>query len=72
MTTVSEHTYLREEELIRRAIEALLAALGPVEATRFLALPRAHTVDAVQRHREWQASLDQQQFFDQVFDSAAS
>lgn len=65
--TVTEHTYMREEELIRRAIEALVTALGPVEATRFLTLPRAHTMDAVQRHREWQANLDQQQFFDQVF-----
>lgn len=65
--TVTEHTYLREEELIRRAIEALLTALGPVEATRFLTLPRVRTVDAVRRHQEWQAGLDQQQFFDQVF-----
>lgn len=69
MTIASEHTYLREEELIHRAIEALLSALGPVEATRFLTLPRTHTLDAVQRHQAWQADLDQQQFFDQVFAS---
>ena len=71
MTMTAEHTYLREEELVHRAIEALLTALGPVEATRFLTLPRARTVDAVQRHQEWQAGLDQQQFFDQVFGSSA-
>lgn len=72
MTVATEHTYLREEELIRRAVAALLAALGPVEATRFLTLPRARAVDAVQRHQEWQAGLDQQQFFDQVFGAATS
>ncbi len=67
MTSPTEHTYLREEELIHRAVAALLAALGPVEATRFLTLPRTRTVDAVQRHQEWQAGLDPQRFFDQVF-----
>ena len=64
--TVTEHTYMHEEEL-----EALMTAFGPLEATRFLTLPRDHTMDAVQRHREWQANLDQQQFFDQVFGADA-
>jgi hypothetical protein len=61
-------TYLKEEELVRRAITALLHALGPVEATRFLTLPRRRQVDSVQRHREWQKALDPKDFFDQVFD----
>lgn len=65
--TTAEHTYLKEEELVRRAIDALLRALGPVEATRFLSLPRTQQIDAVQRHREWQAGLDKAQFFDEVF-----
>ncbi len=63
----AEHTYLQEDELVRRAIDALLRALGPVEATRFLAMPRAQQLDSIQRHREWQAALDQAEFFDQVF-----
>jgi hypothetical protein len=67
MTTV-EHAYLQEDELVRRAIAALLRSLGPVEATRFLTLPRRRHVDAVQRHREWQETLDQDVFFDQVFE----
>lgn len=62
-----EHTYLQEDEMIRRAVETLLRALGPVEATRFLALPRKRHLDSVQRHREWQDTLDQEVFFRQVF-----
>ncbi len=63
----AEHTYLQEDELVRRAIDALLRALGPVEATRFLAMPREQQIDSVQRHREWQATLDKAEFLDQVF-----
>lgn len=70
--TVKEHRYLQEEELIRRALAALLQALGPVEMARFLMLPRDHRMDAVQRHREWQASLEQESFFNEVFSSLES
>jgi len=66
MTTI-QHTYLQEDELMRRAIAALIRALGPVEATRFLTLPRSQQLDSIQRHREWQETLDPTQFFDQVF-----
>ncbi len=65
--TVIEHQYLQEEELIRRAIETLLRALGPVETTRFLDLARSRPLDSVQRHRVWQESLDKDAFFQQVF-----
>jgi hypothetical protein len=64
---MSEHIYLKEEEMIRRAIEALLRDLGPVEATRFLTLPQRRKVDSVTRHRLWQEGLDRDVFFDQVF-----
>jgi hypothetical protein len=60
--------YLTEEELIERALQALIDALGPVEAMRFLTLPRAHRLESIERHRQWQANLDQESFFDQVFD----
>lgn len=60
-------TYLTEDELIERAVKALLEALGPVETMRFLTLPRPSRLESVQRHRQWQASLSQQDFFDQVF-----
>jgi hypothetical protein len=61
--TVTEHRYLQEDELIRRAVEAL----GPVETTRFLDLARSRPVDSIQRHRVWQESLDKDAFFQQVF-----
>jgi hypothetical protein len=61
--------YLSEEELIERALAALLEALGPVETMRFLTLPRPHRLESVERHRRWQASLNQEQFFDQLFGS---
>jgi hypothetical protein len=64
---MSEHTYLCEDEMIRRAIKALLRDLGPVESIRFLTLPQRHRMDSVVRHRLWQETLDQDRFFDQVF-----
>lgn len=35
--------------------------------TRFLALERTHRLDSVERHRQWQASLDHTEFYDQLF-----
>jgi len=60
-------TYLPEDVMVRRALEALMNTLGPVEMIRFLTLPRQRQLDAVQRHRQWQGSLDKDRFFDQVF-----
>jgi hypothetical protein len=62
--------YLSEEELIERALTALLESLGPVEAMRFLSLPHPRRLESVKRHRQWQTQLDQAQFFDQIFDPA--
>jgi hypothetical protein len=64
---VIPYTYLPEDEMIQRAMKALFAALGPVEATRFLTMPQRQRLDSVARHQQWQAKLDSQQFFDQVF-----
>jgi len=64
MTT---QTYLPEETVVQRGVEALVKALGPVEAARFLSLPRQRLLDYVQWHRQWQTSLDQKNFFDAVF-----
>lgn len=65
------HTFLSEEAMIERAVEALLQALGPVEAARFLALPRKPILDAVEWHRQWQATLDVDTFLDQAFADSA-
>lgn len=63
--------YLSEEELIKRAMTALLEALGPVETMRFLTLPRPRRLESVKRHRQWQATLNQEQFFDELFASTS-
>ena len=60
-----------EEQLITKAIEVLVKELGPVEASRFLALPRKKRVDSVKRHRQWQAQLQQEEFFDRIFGARA-
>jgi len=60
--------YLPEDELIERGLAALIKALGPVETMRFLTLPRTRRIESVTRHRRWQATLDRERFFDQVFD----
>jgi len=64
---MSTQTYLPEETMIKRGLAALMEALGPVETARFLNLPRGRYGDYVEWHRQWQASLDPQRFFDEVF-----
>lgn len=64
---MAEHAYLKEDEMIRRAIEALLRDLGPVETARFLTLPQRDRLDSVARHRLWQEGLERDTFYDQVF-----
>lgn len=59
--------YLPEEQLIQKALETLMTALGPMEATRFLSLLQDGRVESVTRHRQWQQTLDQKTFFDQLF-----
>jgi hypothetical protein len=68
---MTAQVYLPEEILIRRALEAMMTALGPVETARFLNLPRQRDSDYVEWHRRWQAGLDPQRFFDEVFGPAA-
>jgi hypothetical protein len=57
-----------EEELITKAVDVLVKELGPVEASRFLALPKKKRIESVKRHRQWQAQLQPAEFFDRVFD----
>ena len=57
-----------EEQLITKAVEVLIKELGPVEASRFLSLPKKKRTESVKRHRQWQARLQQEEFFDRVFD----
>jgi hypothetical protein len=65
--TMKQSQFLSEETLVQRAIEVLLETLGPVETSRFLSLPVKKRTESVKRHREWQARLEKEQFFKEVF-----
>ena len=58
---------LNEEILIEKAARILFQELGPVEALRFLNIPRKKRMESVKRHRAWQEGLTKNQFFDEVF-----
>jgi hypothetical protein len=60
-------TFTDEEQLISKAVDILIKELGPVEAGRFLALPKNKRIESVKRHRQWQNQLLREQFFDSVF-----
>ena len=64
---MNQSQFLSEETLVQRAIEVLMETLGPVETMRFLSLPVKKRVESVKRHREWQAQLQKEQFFQAVF-----
>ena len=59
--------YMDEELMVKKAIKALIGELGPVEANRFINMPRKKRIDSVKRHREWQKHLDKDNFFREVF-----
>ena len=48
---MTAQVYLPEEILIRRALEAMMTALGPVETARFLNLPRQRDSCRASIHR---------------------
>jgi len=59
--------YMEEEVVIKKAMEVLIKALGPVEAIRFINMPKEKRVESVKRHREWQKLLDKDRFFKEIF-----
>jgi hypothetical protein len=59
--------YLDEEELHKRATEALMEKLGPVGMNRFLSLATRKRTESVKRHQRWQAQLEKERFFNDIF-----
>lgn len=59
--------YMDEEIIIKKAMEALFRELGPVEAIRFISMPKKKRLESIRRHREWQRLLNKSKFFDEVF-----
>ena len=64
---MSQVKYMDEEVIIKKAMEALIEKLGPVEALRFINIPKKKRLESVKRHREWQKLLDKEQFLAEVF-----
>lgn len=59
--------YMSEDVVIKKAIEALIEELGPVEAIRFINIPKRKRMESIKRHRKWQNMLDKSVFFDEIF-----
>jgi len=59
--------YMNEEIMVKKGIKALIGELGPVEANRFINMPRKKRIESIKRHREWQKYLDKDKFFNKVF-----
>jgi len=68
---VKTSIFTDEEQLITKAVDVLIKELGPVEASRFLSLPKKKRTESVKRHRHWQAQLQQKAFFDRIFDAGS-
>ena len=64
MSTVK---YMNEETVIKKAMEIHIKELGPVEAIRFINMPKKKRLESVRRHREWQTLLDKDQFLKEIF-----
>jgi len=54
--------YMDEEMVIKKAMKVLIRELGPVEAIRFINIPKKRRIDSIRRHREWQKLLDKATF----------
>jgi len=59
--------YMDEEVLVKKAVKALIGELGPIEANRFISMPRKKRIESVKRHIEWQKQLDKNEFFNKIF-----
>lgn len=59
--------YMNEEEILKKGINILMKELGPVETVRFLNIPRNKRVDSVKRHRDWQKTLNKDEFLNDIF-----
>ena len=60
-------TFINEEQLISKAVDALIRKLGPVETNRFLSLMKKKRVESLKRHHQWQAKLNKEQLFEAIF-----
>ncbi len=59
--------YLKEEDILKKGIDILMKELGPVETARFINIPRTKRIESVKRHREWQKTLNKEEFLKEIF-----
>jgi len=64
---MKQNILMTEEQLINQAVNVLIDKLGFLETTRFLALKSEPELDSIEWHQKWQAQLDKDSFFDEVF-----
>jgi len=56
-----------DKELIKTVTEILFKELGYTDAIRFLSLPKEQKMESVERHRNWQNTLDKDKFYNDIF-----
>ena len=56
-----------DKELIKKVTEILFRELGYTDAIRFLSLPKEQKIESVERHRNWQNTLDKDKFYNDIF-----
>jgi transposase-like protein len=59
--------YLKEEDILKKGIDILMKELGPVETARFINIPRPKRIETIKRHREWQKTLNKEDFLKEIF-----
>ncbi len=59
--------YMDDEIVIKKGIDVLIKELGPIEAVRFMNIPKRKRMESVRRHREWHKSFEKESFFTEVF-----
>ncbi len=62
-------TLTNEEQLIAKALDALVERLGVLDTNRFVSMATKERIESVKRHRMWQKTLDKNRFFDEAFGS---
>jgi hypothetical protein len=60
-------TMMPDKELIKKVTEILFRELGYTDAIRFLSLPKEKKMESVERHRNWQNTLDNDKFYNDIF-----
>ena len=65
---MKEDTFLDEDVLVHKAVNALMKSLGPVETKRFLSLnSNRKRNESVRRHKQWQSNLNRENFLKEIF-----